>query len=252
MRRSSPVQRLRPPIAPVQRIEARHQIPIGSGVTSSRCGSGRWSASIGDEIGDGEVGLMAHAADQRDSAKLRWRCATLSSLNAHKSSMLPPPRHRDQHVALSAGGRFSCDGGGDLLRRTFALNRRRIQDDRAAAGMRRRKVVEHVAQRLLPRQRVTTPIRRAETRAAASCARERTSRSLLKPGFEAREGFVQRAQPGATHEFHGELELTRASYSVGRARTSTCMPLAGSQSTCCMRWRNITQRTCARSSFSEK
>ncbi len=41
----------------------------------------RGSARIGDKVGDGEIGFVPYARDQ-----------TTSSLNAHKSSMPPPPR----------------------------------------------------------------------------------------------------------------------------------------------------------------
>ena len=54
-------------------------------------GGGRRRAQVGAEVGDGEVGLVADAADQRhraahDGARQR------SSLKAHRSSIEPPPR----------------------------------------------------------------------------------------------------------------------------------------------------------------
>jgi hypothetical protein len=53
--------------------------------------------------------------------------ATISSLNAHKSSMLPPPRQ------TSSTSHSSCGGSGYRLRDfgtgTFALYQRRIQND---------------------------------------------------------------------------------------------------------------------------
>ena len=58
---------------------------------------------------------------------------TISSLNAHRSSRLPPPRatiSRSGRGIAPSGGKAveTVDGGGDLFRRALALHRTRPQD----------------------------------------------------------------------------------------------------------------------------
>ncbi len=57
-----------------------------------RGGGGRGRARVGGEVGDGEVGLVADAAHHRNADRRGSRAPRASSLNAHRSSMLPPPR----------------------------------------------------------------------------------------------------------------------------------------------------------------
>ena len=106
----------------------------------------RWRAHVGDEIADREIGFVADPRYDRQRRRRRPRCATTSSLNAHRSSIDPPPRRDDQHVDLRAlvG---DADRVRDRFRRAVALHGASDRGRSRAAGQRRAQRGEHVAQR---------------------------------------------------------------------------------------------------------
>jgi len=70
--------------------------------------------------------------------------------------------------------------------------------------------------------------------------------------FSLRKASYRRPAPARRIASAPSWNSPRASYSEGRARISTWSPLAGVKSANWLRPRNITQRTCAFASFSEK
>ena len=101
-----------------QRAATRLRLPAaarrGRAPTSAAAAGRRRCARVGDEIAYREVGLVADAADDRDAPTRTPRARRTSSLNAHRSSIEPPPRQtiRTSTSRVRVGGR---DRRGDLV-----------------------------------------------------------------------------------------------------------------------------------------
>ena len=119
-------------------------------------GGGRGGAHVGDEIGDGEIGFVADAGDNRNLQSAMAR-ATISSLNAQRSSSEPPPRAR-MMTSTSLLRLKYCKRFDDFLGRTFALHAHRI-DVRQTLGNRRRRM-RIMSRTAAPRGEVIRPMRR--------------------------------------------------------------------------------------------
>ena len=174
--------------------------------------------------------------------------ATLSSLKAHKSSMLPPPRtsnmtsHPPSRPAiLSAQAIFSdapspwtCTG-----KTTTSID-----------GLRRASVV-NTSRRAAASREVITPIARGKE------GRARFVSALNRPSFSSLSRSLRNASnraPSPARRMVSTLswKSPRGSYKLTSACTSICMPSRGVHSRFCWRCRNMTQRTWACSSLRTK
>ena len=190
---------------------ARPRNAAHSGDDERRGARGRRRADVGDEIADREVGFVA---DTRTigSADSNTARATISSLNAHRSSSEPPPRHTISTstsacrfasriaAAISLRAPAPCtDAGYRITGRPRKRRRSVVSTSRNAAAWRD----------------VTMPMRRgnggsgrlraASNRPAAASAR-----------LQLHEALVQRAEARQANGFDVELEFTARLVDRGR------------------------------------
>jgi len=141
-----------------------------------------------------------------------YRRATISSLKAHKSSMLPPPRTSNTNIApAEPAGDF--ERRGDLLRRPLTLDCTGKTTTSITGYAELASSIRPEAPRL---PRVITPIARGrEGRARFVSASNRPSFSSLVSQLE--ESLEQGAEPCASHGFDIELKSPRGSYKLTSA-----------------------------------
>jgi len=184
---------------PAQRLGAAHQLaPVGRG--ERRRGGRRRRSLVGGEVGDGEVGLVTHAADHRNR---RGRHRARDRLVVERPEILDrtATANQQQHLAL-APPRGSRQRRDDRCRRVDPLHRRRVDDDRHA-GRAPPQRGQHVAQR-----------RRRGRGHHADRARHRRQRPLalrieqalgLQSRLQLQEALVQVAGTGAAHRLDRQL-----------------------------------------------
>ena len=142
--------------------------------------------------------------DTTGSADSNTARATISSLNAHRSSIEPPPR-----ATISTSTSRARVGGADRPRDlgsgAVALHRRRDRRTTRSAGQRRASVVR-MSRSAAARGEVTMPTARGYGGQRALALGGEPAGGL-EPRLEPREALVQRADAGQPHGVDVELEL---------------------------------------------
>ena len=123
-------------------------LPSAANRRAGRCATARrvppprwaWRATVGGVVDQRRVGLVPDRGDQRDAEAAAAR-TTASSLNAIRSSRLPPPRATistsGRGIGPSAARGEPGDGGGDAGGRALALHRHRPEQDAAREAAQR-------------------------------------------------------------------------------------------------------------------
>ncbi|CAG2155483.1 hypothetical protein LMG19282_04945 [Cupriavidus campinensis] len=194
-----PVEGLRQRIA-----RAAHRLQQVRAVRADqfRRARGRGGAYIGHEVGNREIGLVAHAGHHRHrTARNRVRHHFLVERPEILDAATAPAQ--DQHVAF-APRTGNIEHGGDLLRRAGALHRHRIDDDRhmGRAALERGQHVAHG--RGLERG---DHANRARVARNGSFAFGIEQTGLGKFFLETQESLVKIAHAGAAHRLHAQLQL---------------------------------------------
>ena len=165
-------------------------------------GRRRRRARVGDEVADGEVGLVAHARDYRqygieDGLRDDFLVECPQVLDRAAAT------RDDQYIGFGARVR-SADCLRDRFRSAVALDRRRINNDceRGPASFQRR---DEVAQRRCAGRSHNAD--HARIRGQGPLATRREPAGGLEARFQSREFLVQRACSGETHVVDVELEF---------------------------------------------
>ena len=134
----------------------------------------RRRAQVGAEVGDGEVGLVAHAADQRHRAAARWCARQRLVVEGPQVLDRAAAAHQQDHVdrRLRAAGRATA------VRATSSAGARRPAPRPAPAPPERaaraaRSAVTTSCSAAAPSE-VTMPMRARQRRQRRACARRRT------------------------------------------------------------------------------
>ena len=188
-------------------------------------GRRRRRAQVGDEVGDGDVGLVADGRNDRHRASCAMARATTSSLNAQRSSIEPPPR--PTMTTSTPGTRpIARSAARDLERRALALHARRPDDEvrvRDSAG-RSTLMMSRIA---APSSEVTMPI----LRGSAGSGRLRAGVEQpfgLQPLLQLIERELQRAEALRLQVLADELILALRLVDARRVpRATTRRPSAG-------------------------
>ena len=183
--RRSPVSRASPPASRARLVRQIGQQFGARGDRHFRRRGGRGRAPVRDEINQRGVGLMARPPRSAAAGRRRPRAARLSSLNAIRSSRLPPPR-----ATISTSGRGMPGAGRRSMaamaaaifsRRALALHGHGIEQYRT--GTKRRAIVVWMSCSTAPLAEVMTPITAGQQRDRALCGRRRTA--PRRPGASA-------------------------------------------------------------------
>ena len=222
-----------------------------------RCSAARHSSRAGAASSAAAVGVGARRSAARSArvTSVSWPTphttgsgqaaiarTTRSSLNAHRSSSEPPPRHDDQRIDLGApvGQRNRRD---QRRRRLGALHQARV-DDQLDLRRAARERAQHVVQRRRAERGHDTDAPR-DSAAAAACARRRTGpRPRASPSGAGTARTARRRRRAASPRRRTAVRRA-ARRRATRPRTSTCWPSAGAKSSRLAARRNIAQRSSA-------